>query len=58
MMKKRTDPRNTRKLTKVGGKSISVTLPIHLVRELRWRERQKVVVRKVGKHLIVEDWKP
>jgi len=57
MAKKKRDRRSVRKLTKVGGKSISVTIPIHLVRELRWREKQKVVVRKVGKRLVVEDWK-
>jgi hypothetical protein len=47
---------NIRKLTKVGNHSISVTLPIEIVRELGWKEKQKVVVKKVGKKLIIEDW--
>jgi len=57
MGSKRSEDRATRKLTKVGGKSIAVTLPIHLVRELKWREKQKVTVTKRGKKFIIEDWK-
>ncbi len=48
---------NIRKLTKVGRASIAVTLPIELVRELKWKERQKVVVKKSGQNLIISDWK-
>lgn len=48
--------RNTRKLTRAGS-SIGVTIPIELVRELKWREKQKVTVKKVGSRLIIEDWK-
>ncbi len=49
---------NIRKLTKTGGgKSIAVTIPIEMVRELKWRERQKVVVTKRGKSIIIKDWK-
>lgn len=49
--------RNIRKLTKVGGASLSVTLPIEIIRKLGWRERQKVVVTLRGKKIVVEDWK-
>ncbi len=49
--------KNIRKLTRLGKKSIGLTLPIDLVRELNWRERQKVIVKKVGKKIVVEDWK-
>ena len=48
--------KNIRKLTKVGGLSLSVTLPIEIVRELKWREKQKLVVKRVGKRVIIEDW--
>ncbi len=59
MARKKLEERNIRKLTRTGGgKSISVTLPIDMVRELKWRDRQKVVVTKHGKGLIIEDWKP
>jgi len=46
-----------RKLTKVGGHSIATTIPIELVRELGWRERQKVVVKKHGNGILITDWK-
>lgn len=47
---------NTRKLTRVGGTSLSVTIPVDIVRKLRWKERQKVVVRKSGSGVSVKDW--
>jgi len=34
-----------------------VTLPIELVRKLKWRQKQKVVILRRGKGLIIEDWK-
>lgn len=52
------EERNIRKLNKVGrGRTIAVTLPIELIRELGWREKQKVVVKKRGSGLLIEDWK-
>lgn len=48
---------NIRKLTRLGKKSMAVTLPIDLVEKLGWRERQKVKVIQKGKHLIIRDWK-
>lgn len=57
MANKKTNETEIRKLTKVGRGSIAVTLPIELVRELGWRERQKVTVKKSGKNLVISDWK-
>lgn len=48
---------NIRKLTRVGGTSLSVTIPVNIVRKLKWKERQKVVVRKAGSGVSVKDWK-
>lgn len=56
-MKKAVTDRNTRKLTKLGGKSIGLTLPIELVRELGWREKQKVIVTRVRGGVVIQDWK-
>ena len=56
MARRRLEKRNIRKLTKLGGKSIAVTIPIDMIRELRWRERQKVVVEKKGKTITIRDW--
>lgn len=56
-MKKAISDKGIRKLTKLGGKSIGLTLPIELVRELGWREKQKVVVTRVRGGVMVKDWK-
>lgn len=49
---------NVRSLTKSGGgKSLGLTLPIEILRKLRWRERQKVSVKQKGKKLEIKDWK-
>lgn len=58
MSRRKMTDRNIRKLTKLaGGSSYGLTLPIEFVRQLKWRERQKLVVKKSGKRLIIEDWK-
>jgi len=49
--------KNIRKVTKLGGKSYAVTIPISMMRKLKWKERQKVVVKKRGKKIIIEDWR-
>ncbi len=49
---------SVRKLNKIGGNSYYITIPISYIRELKWREKQKVVVKKRGNKLIIEDWKP
>lgn len=47
-----------RNLTKTGAGSYTVTLPVHLVRQLKWREGQQVVVRARGEGFTVTDFKP
>jgi hypothetical protein len=42
MANKKSTKRDVRKLTKVGKQSIAATIPIEIVRELGWREKQKV----------------
>ena len=49
--------KHVRKLGKAGKYSYSVTLPMELIKELGWKLRQKVVVKRVGKRIVVEDWK-
>ncbi len=56
MSRRKIDKRNIRKLTRTGS-SIGVTLPVEFLRELKWREKQKVIVEKKGRHLIIRDWK-
>jgi len=56
MSTRKTGKRNIRKLTKLGGHSIGLTIPISIVRKLKWRNKQKVTVKQVGKRVIIEDW--
>lgn len=46
-----------RKVTRVGKRSLSIVIPAELVDELKIREKQKLVIRKSGKKLVIEDWK-
>lgn len=48
--------KNVRKLTKLGGSSLAVTIPIEILRKLKWKERQKVVVKLRGSKITIEDW--
>lgn len=67
MSNKKSQDKNTRKLTRLGGKhalrsrgeggSLGLTLPVEIVRKLRWKERQKVRVFLQGRSVIIRDWK-
>ena len=48
-----------RKIMRTGtkGASYALTLPKQIVRELGWKEKQKVVVRTEKGKIIIEDWK-
>jgi hypothetical protein len=48
---------NVRKLQKQGNGTMTVALPADLVRELKWKDKQKLVVRKNGVTLVIADWK-
>jgi antitoxin component of MazEF toxin-antitoxin module len=56
MANRKSTERGTRKITKSGG-SLSVSLPIEMVKSLGWREKQKVTVKKKGGALVVRDQK-
>ena len=47
-----------RKVTRVGKRSLSVVIPADIISELKIKERQKLVLRRSGKKVIIEDWKP
>jgi len=48
--------KNIRKILK-NGDSFAVTIPIEIMTELKWKEKQKVVVKKVRGGFLVKDWK-
>ena len=49
--------KNIRKIVKNGRGSYYINIPIDLLRELKWKERQKLVVKKRGKGIEIVDWK-
>ena len=55
MTRRKSSEENVRKLTKSGA-SYALTLPINIVRELGWQEKQKVVVKKRGRGVVIVDW--
>lgn len=57
MAQQKTEERNVRKLTKLGGKSIGLTLPIDMVRALGWREKQRVIVKKIKGGFTIRDYR-
>jgi len=57
MARRKLSQMNIRKLTRVGGgKSFCITIPISFIRKLKWRERQKLVVKLRGSKITIEDW--
>jgi len=57
-MNRKAEEKNIRKLTRLGKLSIAVTIPRDLVVKLGWREGQKVVAKKRGRGVFIEDWQP
>lgn len=49
--------KNTRKITRVGKTSLAVTIPIEIVRELGWREKQRVKIKRIKGGFVVRDYR-
>lgn len=49
--------KNTRKIIRAGKTSLSVTLPMDMVRELGWKEKQKLVAKRIPGGIAFRDWK-
>lgn len=56
MSRRKLEDKLIRKIIK-NGDSYSITIPIEIMREFKWREKQKVVIKKKGKSFNVSDWK-
>ncbi len=51
--------REVRHLTKIsGGSSYAVVIPMDFIKQLGWRDRQKLVIRKYGSKVVISDWEP
>jgi len=45
-----------RKVVKNGRNSYYINIPKEMARELKIRERQKLVIKRRGSKIIIEDW--
>ncbi len=54
---KRIGSEHDRRLLANSTGTYMVSLPINMVRNLKWRQGQKLTIRESGKKLIIEDWK-
>ena len=58
MARRKQSENNIRKLTRSGGgKSIGLTLPKEMVDSLGWREKQRVVVKRIKGGLVIRDFR-
>ena len=48
---------SVRKIQQTKG-SYLISIPMRIMRQLGWKERQKVVVRQRGRGFMVRDWTP
>ena len=56
MARRKTGDTNIRKILK-NGDSYAVTIPIEIMLTLNWKEKQKVIVKKIRGGFSVKDWK-
>lgn len=55
MARRKLEDRHIRKLLRLGKGSLCLTLPIEILRELGWKEGQKVHVHKRGSKVSIEN---
>ncbi|OGI17557.1 MAG: hypothetical protein A3J63_04160 [Candidatus Moranbacteria bacterium RIFCSPHIGHO2_02_FULL_40_12b] len=49
--------KNIRKITRVGKTSLAVTLPKEMANELGWREKQRVVLKRIKGGIVIRDFR-
>jgi antitoxin component of MazEF toxin-antitoxin module len=49
--------KNIRKITRVGKTSLAVTIPVEMIKSLGWKEKQRVVVKRVAGGLTIRDYR-
>ena len=58
MGRRKLSEKNIRKLTRSGGgKSIGLTLPIEMMRSLKWKEKQRVKITRIRGGVVVRDYR-
>jgi len=57
MSRRKLSERFIRKLFRTGReRTIGVTIPIEMIKDLGWKEKQKVILEKKGKFILIKDW--
>lgn len=46
---------NVRKITRIAKNSLGVLLPATILRQLGWRERQRVLVKRMPRGILIRD---
>ncbi len=46
-----------RKIIRSSRGTYYISIPRELIKELKFKEKQKVIVKKRGKGILIEDWK-
>ena len=49
--------RNIRKIIKLGNGSLAATFPVEFTKELKWKAKQKIIMKKVHGGILIKDWK-
>jgi bifunctional DNA-binding transcriptional regulator/antitoxin component of YhaV-PrlF toxin-antitoxin module len=57
MSVRKQEEKNIRKITRVGKTSLAVTLPVEMTRELGWKEKQRVVVKRIKGGVVIRDFR-
>lgn len=59
MPSKKLADKNIRKLTRMGraGSSLGITIPKEIIKELSWRERQRVIIKRIRGGFTVKDYR-
>jgi len=56
MARQKVGSEDTRKLSQFSSGSYFVTLPVASIRNLGWRDGQKLTVQQEGDKLVIKDW--
>lgn len=57
MTTRKSEEKNIRKITRIGKTSLAVTIPIEMYKELGWKEKQKVIVKRVRGGVEIRDYR-
>ena len=56
-MAKKLKDKNNRKLFRIGKTSLAVTVPVEMTYELKWKEKQRVTVKRIKGGIVIRDYR-